>query len=185
MKYSFNKKLFDKILTIILLIAIIISVVFLIYIIINPHPGEKFTEFYLLGQNGIADDYPSELIIDENASLIIGIVNHEQTTIDYTVEVWLINQTTEENLTVYNHMWFMDKINISLGHVDVETEEQWTPQWEYNYNFSINKTGSFKLEFLLFTKSTEQYNLNQDYKDIAEEKINSSYRNLHLWLKVE
>ena len=66
MKFSFNKEKIDKILTIILLIVIIISLGFLVYIIINPHPGERFTEFYLLGPNGIADDYPDELSLDEN-----------------------------------------------------------------------------------------------------------------------
>ena len=31
------------------------------YVIITPKEGEKFTEFYILGPNGTASDYPTEL----------------------------------------------------------------------------------------------------------------------------
>jgi len=175
----------DKILTVILAISIIIAVSLLIYVIITPKTGEKFTEFYLLGPNEIADDYPSNLIIGENASVILGVVNHEYKTIDYTIEVWLINQTTEDNITIYHKMWYLDKINTTLDHEAINIEEPWEPQWEYNYNFSITKKGSFKLAFLLFTKQTQNYDHTIDYSNIAEEKIDKAYRSLHMWLTVE
>jgi len=85
---------------------------------------------------------------------------------------------------VYHHMWFMNKINITLDHTPINTEGPWMPQWEYNYNFSINQKGNFKLAFLLFTNPTEQYEQIKDYKNIAEQKTNSAYRSLHLWLTV-
>ena len=175
---------FDKALTIILVISIIIAVSMLIYVLITPKTGEKFTEFYLVGPLGQADEYPKELIVGKNTSVIIGVVNHEYKTVNYTIEIWLINQTTVENQTEYNHMWFMNKINITLDHTPINTEGPWMPQWEYNYNFSINRKGNFKLAFLLFTNPTEQYEHNKDRKNIAEQKINSAYRSLHLWLAV-
>ena len=79
--------------TVILILSIIIAFVALIYVIITPKVGEKFTEFYILGPSGIADNYPSYLSIGENANVIFGVVNHEYKTINYTVEIWLINQT--------------------------------------------------------------------------------------------
>jgi len=181
----------DRILTVILIITIIIAMVALIYVIVTPKVGEKFTEFYVLGPKGVADDYPQDLLLEENGTVIIGVVNHEYKTFNYTIEIWLINQsqtyneTTKQNETVYNHMWFFDKFTVSLKHVPINIEESWKPQWEKNYTFSVNRRGDFKLAFLLFSQETEAYNKNFDYKNIAKEKIESAYRNLHLWLNVE
>jgi len=129
----------DRALTIILAISIIVAMASLVYVIATPKIGEKFTEFYLLGPSGIADDYPRNLTMGKNASVFIGVVNHEYKTINYTVEIWLINQSTyydeskNENLTVYHNMWFMDSLNTSLPHIDLDIENEWTKQWEYIY----------------------------------------------------
>jgi uncharacterized membrane protein len=180
----------DKILTIILIVVIIIAVSFLIYVIVTPKIGERFTEFYLLGPEGNATGYPTDLTIGQNTSLIIGVVNHEYKTINYTVEVWLVNQTTtQDNITIYHNMWYMDKINITLKHTPINIEQAWKPQWEYNYTFNINHSGLFKLAFLLYTEPTENYKRDIDYKDLANTKIDinntTSYRMLHLWLTVQ
>ena len=185
-----SKNKLDKILTIILIIVIIIAFSLLIYVIITPKIGERFTEFYLLGPQGNATDYPSNLTIGENTSVIIGIVNHEYKTINYTIEIWLVNQTTNiENQTIYHNMWHIDKINITLNHTQIDIEKPWTPQWEHNYTFNINRTGLFKLAFLLYNKPTENYSYKQDYKHIAQQKIDSAnttaYRSLHLWITVK
>lgn len=174
----------DQALTIILAISIIIAVAFLIYVIITPKTGEKFTEFYLLGPDSDADNYPRNLTLGENATVIIGVANHEYKTVNYAIEIWLIDQNTLENQTIYHHMWYIDKINITLDHTPIKTEGPWTLQWEYNYNFSIKRKGNFKLAFLLFNKPTEQYEYDNDYQSIAEQKINDAYRRLHLWLTV-
>ena len=180
----------DRVLTIILAISIIVALASLVYVIVTPKTGEKFTEFYILGPNGKADGYPKNLTMGENATVILGLANHEYQTVNYTIEIWLINQTTyynesaNENETIYHHMWFLDKITPTLEPEEVNIEETWQPQWEQNYTFNINKEGNFKLAFLLFTTPTEDYNYDKDYKDIAEEKINNSYRELHLWITV-
>jgi uncharacterized membrane protein len=66
---------------------VIVEVASLIYVMITPKTGEKFTEFYLLGSDGNATGYPSNLTIGENANVIIGLVNHEYKTINYTIEI--------------------------------------------------------------------------------------------------
>ena len=181
----------DRALTIILAASIIIAVASLIYVIITPKAGEKFTELYILGVGGDATVYPSNLAVGENGTVIIGVVNHEYRAINYTVEVWLINQTvvynesTDENETRYNHMWFMDKISIMLNHTPVDIEGSWEPQWEYNYTFSIDKKGEdLKLAFLLFTTPADTYSYDEDYSNIIEEKIDSAYRETHLFVTV-
>jgi len=103
----------DRALTIVLSICIILAVIALVYVMMTPKTGETFTEFYLLGPSGKATGYPRNLSLGENATVIIGLANHEQKTMNYTVEVWLIDQsivynsTTLQNETVYHHLWFM------------------------------------------------------------------------------
>ena len=67
----------DKILTIILIISIVLAISMVVYVIVTPKEGEKFTEFYVLGPNGTASDYPTNLKVGEEGEVIIGIVNHE------------------------------------------------------------------------------------------------------------
>ncbi len=140
----------DRILTVILVISIIASIVALIYVIVTPKQGEKFTEFYILGSNGKAADYPTKLWVGQNATIIIGIANHEYRTVNYTVEIWLVNATYENNRTVIRHMYFFDRFNVTLNHTPVNIEGNWTPQWEMPYTFSIDKSGRYKMWFLLF-----------------------------------
>lgn len=184
----------DKALTIILAASIIIAALSFVYIIVIPKTGEKFTEFYLLGSGGKAEGFPKNLTLGNNASVTIGLVNHEYKLVNYTIEIWLVNQTTiynestDENETVYNHMWFMDKITVMLNHTPTNIEEPWAPQWEYNCTFNINRSGSFKLAYLLYTTPTDNYSYDKDYKDIAKQKIDDSssiaYRKTYLWVNV-
>jgi uncharacterized membrane protein len=142
--------LLDKILTVVLVISIVASIAALIYIVVTPKQGEKFTEFYILGPKGKASDYPTKLWVGQNATIIIGIANHEYRTVNYTVEIWLVNASYEDNRTVIRHMYFFDRFNVSLNHTPVNIEGNWTPQWEMPYTFSIDKPGRYKMWFLLF-----------------------------------
>jgi len=181
---------FDKALTIILAALIITSVALLLYVIIAPKVGEKFTEFYVLGPNGEADNYPQNLSVGQNATVLIGISNHEYREINYTVEVWLINQTTyyniteNKNKTFIDHMWFVNEITVELNHIPMDIDTPGKPQWEYNYSFSLHQVGSFKLAFLLYTTPTKDYTPNEDYNDTADQVLNSAYRDVHLWVTV-
>jgi uncharacterized membrane protein len=181
----------DKALIIILGAAIIVSIISGIYVIAVPKTGEKFTEFYLLNTERRADTYPTNLTIGEKASVIIGVANHEYQPITYTIEVWLINQTTvynnstHNNETLYTHAWFMDTITVTLNHTPVDIEASWKPQWEYNYTFNISQKGEYlKLAFLLFTTPTDTYNHDIDYKDSIAEKITNAYRETHIFVTV-
>jgi uncharacterized membrane protein len=185
-----NESRLDQALTVVLALCILIAVVALVYVIITPRTGEQFTEFYILGPNGIADDYPRNLSINENASVIVGVVNHEYKMMNYTIEIWSVNQsmmynkTTNENETIYHHMWFIDSIQISLNHIPVDIEEEWQPQWEKNWSFSLTHTGLHKLCFILEKQSSNNYEKTIDYASIAYEKINNAYRETHLWISV-
>jgi uncharacterized membrane protein len=64
------------------LLALIVS----IGIVALPRPGEFFTEFYVLGEQGQAADFPRNLVVGEPAQVTIGIINREAEAHTYRVE---------------------------------------------------------------------------------------------------
>lgn len=179
-----SKDTLNRFLNVIIIISILLAVVALSYVIITPKQGEKFTEFYLFGSSGNASDYPKEISIGKNYTVNLVIANHEYKTINYTIEIWLINQSEDRDETIIHNMWFVDKILTTLEHTNIEIRKTKTRQWEYNYSFGINRTGSFKLTFLLFKTPTEEYIKDVDYIEIAEQKTISAYGDTHLWINV-
>ncbi|MEM3549493.1 MAG: DUF1616 domain-containing protein [Candidatus Bathyarchaeia archaeon] len=125
----------DKILTALLLACLVFAIALTVYIAVSPHPGERFTEFYLLGPSGKAYGYPTNLTLGEKGMVIIGIVNNEYENATYRVVVALNNET----LSV------IDGITLSHGEV-----------WRYNYTFTATVLGErMKLEFLLYKNGLE------------------------------
>ncbi len=76
-----------KALTIFLIVAIVATVGFIIYMVATPQKGEKFTEFYILSSEGKAQDYPKQVILGEPVDILIGVVNHEYQPASYRVEI--------------------------------------------------------------------------------------------------
>lgn len=182
----------DRMLTYILLAAIVVCVALLIYIIVTPQHGEEFTEFYLLGPQGKAADYPQELKQGEKASVIVGIANHEYRPINYTVETWLVNSTLvynetsgkNETKTRIDYIKFMDSFNVTLNHTETSAEGNWTPQYQTFYNFSVNRTGNYKLWFLLFKDDYQRVKNNTEPKERLHKAIDGDIVSLNLNLKV-
>ncbi len=119
----------DRMLSIILVIAIILAVAMTVYVIVTPKQGEKFTEFYILGPEGMADDYPTDLAVGEVGEVIIGVVNHEYASTTYLLEVKL-------NETVIGG----DELHLEHGVI-----------WEGTFFFEATRKGEDqKVEFLLY-----------------------------------
>ena len=55
----------------------------------QPTPGEAFTEFYILGEQRMLQDYPTNLRVGEFQAYNLGIVNHEGQSVVYTVRAFL------------------------------------------------------------------------------------------------
>jgi uncharacterized membrane protein len=129
-----NQKWWSKGLTIFLLLAIIICIGATIYIINTGHSSDPFTEFYILGKDGKADNYPAKLKPNEKAEVKLGIVNHEYSQTIYRVDI-SINGTNLKK----------------IGPITLDDEQK----WEDLINFSITTAGaSQKVDFLLY-KQTE------------------------------
>ena len=131
----------DKALTVILVIVIILSVSALVYVVVTPKQGEKFTEFYILGQKGKAYDYPTSVVSGQNSTVIVGIVNHEYIPVNYTMHMAIQNFT------------FLSR--------DVRLENNQT--WERPVSYALLRVGdNQKLEFLLYKES----NFTAPYRDL-------------------
>ncbi len=102
-----KKSRLDKILSIALVLSIVLAISTAAYVVIIPKHSEKFTEFYILGPNGKASDYPNNLTVGQDGTVTIGIANHEYADVNYTMIIKLNNQTIDnENITISNNQLY-------------------------------------------------------------------------------
>lgn len=129
---------FDRILTYALLAALIASIGGVVYLVVTPQEGEHFTEFYILGPDGMAADYPTDLIEGETGRVIVGVVNQEWERENYRVVLELDNEPIK-----------------SIEEIVLEHGENWTNK----VTFQPQVTGeNLKLQFLLYRgENTEVY----------------------------
>lgn len=147
----------------------------LIYTVTYPVQNEKFSEFYILGQDGKAADYPSaftlqngnvvsvkygdaELIrIEDFGQITMGIVDQEQQQTRYMVKLQIDDQPA--NILFQGQtLEQLDGISLTQGQ-----------KWENEIGFAPSHTGdNQKVEFFL-------------YKDGATEAEDT----VHLWINVK
>lgn len=84
----------DKALSALLVLAILAAIGSIIYVVAMPKTGEKFTEFYILGPDGKAEGYPTDLAVGQQGEVIVGVVNHEYSTVNYIIQVQMGNYIT-------------------------------------------------------------------------------------------
>lgn len=131
----------DRILSIILIFSIIFAIGMLYYVITSPKIGERFTEFYILGSSGKADNYSTQLKVGSSTTLLTGVVNHEYSTVNYTVQIVLNNDTLSSR-------------RLTLSNNEI---------WEKNITFVPIKAGNdMKLELLLFKEN----NFTSPYREL-------------------
>jgi uncharacterized membrane protein len=161
----------DRALSVILIIAIVAAIGTTVYVIVVPKEGEKFTEFYILGAGGKAADYPTRFPAGEEQFLIIGIGNHEYRNVTYTVETILLNMTfdTSTNTSSVHAYRLIDSFTATLAHNETR---------EFSYHFTVDDRQFNRLQFLLFNETVSSPDVT------GQERINASYRDLHLWITV-
>lgn len=76
----------DMLLTAILIVSFGFFVVVLVYGIYSPGPLERYTEFYVLNQNGEFGNYGSNLDINDELNIIVVVENHEFENKVYRIE---------------------------------------------------------------------------------------------------
>ncbi|HJJ50213.1 MAG TPA: DUF1616 domain-containing protein [Methanocorpusculum sp.] len=166
-----NGSKLDKALSWILIAAILVATVTTAYVIAFPKDGEKFTEFYILGSDKMADNYPEKFFTGTQQFVWVGIGNHEYRDVTYTVETLLLNAEWDSvtNASVIHASKVLDRYSVPVADNSTYLEI---------YNFTVYDTGYNRLEFLLYNESVP------DVGASAEDKMAASYRDLHLWIKV-
>ena len=86
----------NRIISIVLILAILGAIGILVYVTKMPDKSEKYTEFYILGIDGKTVDYPQSITLGETGKVIIGIINHEHAAMNYNVEVRINNLKNSE-----------------------------------------------------------------------------------------
>lgn len=113
----------------VLAVALQASVGGVVFFAANPPPAtEPFTEFYVLGPDGTASDYPTDLSVGESGTVIVGVTNHEHEVVSYTVVMALGDQTIRESS------------------VQLEDEET----WEGDISFTARDPGRQQLRLELY-----------------------------------
>ena len=138
----------DKVLTVLLILAVIGCAVTVAYVVTKPKTGEKFTEFYILGPGGTAQNYPKKLVLGQQGNVILGIVNHEGKTMVYRAEITIDGET--------------------VGAIDLITLQN-KEKWEQLIDLAPTKVGDQqKVEFLLYEETSgEPYKTLRLWIDVA------------------
>jgi len=111
-------------------LAIIGTIIFLIYSVFFPPAGESFSIFYILNSEGDEADYPAKLQVGENTELTLGIINQEHKQSSYNVEIRIDNTMVSR-----------------LGPITLDNGEK----YEQAVSFTPDRPGDEqKVEFLLF-----------------------------------
>ena len=139
----------NKAFSIILVVLIIATIGSIVYIVSSPPAEESFTEFYILGTEGKAKDYPMQLVVGEEGRVIIGIVNREYETVTYRAEVRIDGVRNSE----------IAPIVLEYG-----------KKWEQKLSFIPQKAGkNQKVEFLLYKQGQiEAYRMLHLWVDITQ-----------------
>jgi uncharacterized membrane protein len=155
----------DKGLTIGLAASIVVAGGTLAYVVLTARSSETFTEFSILGAGGSASGYPTHLAINETGNVIIGVANHEAATVNYTVRVDLVDVRIVYNASSgFNETVEVNRTLLSMFYLTLADGQNWTRPYEFRINYS----GLWKVQFLLF----------------RDGDLSSLYRELHLFVRV-
>jgi len=162
----------DKLLSWVLLIAVVAAIGITVLLTQLPPREEPFTEFYLLGSDGIAEDYLFDLRAGQGEPVIMGITDHEGGPTSYVVEVWAAHETivASTNRTHVDSMTQIGTVHVDL--LDGQTYEQ-------PYQVAVSDTNANKVEFLLFKAGSVP-----PASVSGADRVEAAYRNVNLWIAV-
>jgi uncharacterized membrane protein len=155
----------DRLLNVVLALAVITATASVGYAVAVPQQADPFTEMYLLTADGdgegVAGEYPSNLTAGNTTSLVLGIGNREQSTVNYTVVVEL-QRVRNDSVQEAER----------LGHL--QTRLSANESNERTVSIHPTLTGQrMRLVFMLYRGSPP-----------ADPSLESAYREVHLWVNV-
>lgn len=126
------------------------------WLLLAAPPDQLTTEFYILGQERLAENYPRQATLGEELTVTMGVTNHEQNEHHYRVEIWAVDpwQTDQRELVS----------EIELGTLSPNDGEESLVTWSMPWIGQDQK-----VEFLLFIDNqTEPYRQLRLWLDVVE-----------------
>jgi uncharacterized membrane protein len=120
---------------------------------------QNYSEFYILNEDGHAYNIPHNFTVGAQKQIILGIENHEDRTVKYYVEVWLVNYTIANGGVTVKHMYACQSMNVTLDSTAVDINGVWVPQYEIMLNLNFSISGDYYLYFMLFKDNPEPFPL--------------------------
>ena len=158
--------LLDRGLTIGLAVGVVVTGGALAFVVLTANSGDTYTEFYVLAAAGNASGYPTTMNVSQEATVILGVVNHESVTVSYLIRIELVGVKTIHNVTSgLNETIAVNRTTWSTLNFTLASEQNLT----WPYTFRINSPGLWELLFLLF----------------MDRDLSSVYRQVHLYVRVE
>lgn len=160
----------DGALNILLAVSLLLALGAVGYAVVVPPQGESFTEFYLLSENDdgelVASEYPTEFELGESQQVVVGVENHENEPVTYSVVVQLQEVEIVNNETTVRQRQELDRFS-SPTLADNET-------WQRPHDIQPTMTGErLRVQYLLYR--------DEPPSTPTEE---TAYRELHLWITV-
>ena len=141
----------DKALSVGLLLATVGAIVVLVYVVATPKAEEPFTDFYIMGAEGLIEDYPQEVVLGEKTEVTLGIINHEHREASYRVEVIFDGERAQE-----------------MGPIGLTHEQEWREKVAL---VPVKVGEDQKVEFLLYEGGgSEPYLTLHIWLDVIEEE---------------
>jgi uncharacterized membrane protein len=126
----------DRSLTVALGVSIAAAIGTFLFVLAKPEVGERFTEFYVLGPYGEADDYPKKVVQGQLINPIVGVINREHEDVTYRISVEVGGQEVEQ-----------------ISDIHLAHDEKWVKR----VVFALEEPGKQqRLEFLLFREGQEE-----------------------------
>ena len=161
----------DRVLFFVSIFVIAMVIISTALVITLPKSGEKFSEFFILGENRTADSYPRIITPDISYPMYVGIGNNEFRTVNYSVEIYLVPKpvnetivTSSQSATLLTKTYF---VTLSHNETSVILFDLITPDENYT-----------RVDFLLFNETLPDNDI------IGLDRVNASYRNLHFGLNM-
>ena len=136
-------------------LALLLASLALAWVFLFPSVDEFMTEFYILGEDGLAENYPREVSAGEAHWITMGISNKERQPMSYRVEVWAVDPWDGRRERVGES----DSISLEVDQ-SIEQTIDWYMPWPGDDQV---------IEFYLYADGQEEL---------------ETYRRLRLWLSV-
>lgn len=124
------------------------------WVFLVPSPSQFMTEFYMLGPERLAENFPRQAAVGQEIGVTLGLMNRERDARNYRVEVWAVDPWTEGRRQLVARD---GPLELPVGH-----GREWPIAWQMPW-----AADDQVVELLLFSG------------DGAE-----PYRSLRLWLNV-